>query len=91
MTDDISAKQQPKWQLATICVLLIAVWLATPFMGDDIPSWVVTLYTGYTVVVAALGLFVAWHRRSIVLAVASVLTLFAWFIVLLIGLSLFGI
>ncbi|MDO4631002.1 MAG: hypothetical protein Q4A82_01750 [Corynebacterium sp.] len=37
------------------------------------------------------GLYVTWRRRSILLGIASVLTVFSWFILLMIGLALFGI
>ena len=71
--------------------LILAVWIATPFIGDRLPSFA---YWSYGLLLAAavgFGLYTAWKTRSWFLAVMAVSCLAAWAIILVVGLALFGV
>ena len=70
--------------------VLAAVWVATPFMGDRVPGWAQWLYWIVLVASSVAGIVVAVHTRSWLLGAVSVLTLFAWPIVLAVALAAGG-
>lgn len=70
--------------------MLLVVWIATPFTGDDALSLVHLIYNCYLVVAVVFGLYFTWRQRSVLLGMATALTPFAWIIMILIGSTLFG-
>lgn len=83
--------QQERCKKITAWVLIVVVWVCTPFMGDKVPSWIVWMYGLLSICAVVFGLYVAWTKRSILLGIASILTIFSWLIILVVGLALFGI
>ena len=83
--------RRDRWKTITAWVLIVVVWVCTPFIGDRIPAWVAWAYCLLSPTVVAFGLYVAWTKRSIFLGIASILTIFSWLIILVVGLALFGI
>ena len=84
-------KQRYRWKIITSWVFLILVWVCTPFIGDKVPACIVLAYCVLSPTVVAFGLYVAWTKRNVILAIASILTMFSWLIILVVGLILFGI
>lgn len=72
-------------------IALIAVWVLTPFIGDRIPQAISVLYWVFVVVAVLYGLMTAIKRKSWLLGIFSVLTAFAWPIILYAVLAGFGI
>lgn len=72
---------------AFIYPIFVAVWIATPFMGDRVPVWGQWLYWAVLIAVSVLGFVIAVRDRRPLLGVLSVLTLFAWPITLVVALS----
>ena len=74
-------------RVAYIYPMLVAVWVATPFMGDRVPLWGQWLYWVVLIAVSVLGLVMAVRDKRPLLGIMSVLTLFAWPITLAVALS----
>ncbi|AWB84938.1 hypothetical protein [Corynebacterium liangguodongii] len=75
----------------TVLFLVLAlVWVATPFMGDRVPQWAQVLYWVALVLASVTGVVLAVRSRSVLLGVVSLLTLFAWPIVLAVSLAAGG-
>ena len=72
---------------AYIYPIFVAVWIATPFMGDRVPVWGQWLYWAVLIAVSVLGFVIAVRDKRPLLGVLSVLTLFAWPITLVVALS----
>mgnify|MGYP007060171919 FL=1 len=72
---------------AYIYPIVVAVWIATPFMGDRVPVWGQWLYWAVLIAVSVLGFVIAVRDKRPLLGVLSVLTLFAWPITLVVALS----
>lgn len=70
---------------------LVAVWVLTPFMGDQLPSALVVAYWVLLVGAVLYGLGTAVRRRSWPLGIFSVLTALAWPITLFGILAIYGI
>lgn len=79
------------WRHAIAWPVLIIVWIATPFIGGYTPPFWSTCYWVYLVAAVVFGLVTAWKKRSIFLALASVLTAGAWPIALCFALYMGGI
>lgn len=69
---------------------LVLVWVAAPFVSDR-PAWAEPVFWTYTAVAVLWALFVALRTRRWWLVAAALLTAVAWPLVLLVGLSAFGI
>jgi hypothetical protein len=82
---------QRNWKTITAWILIVVVWVCTPFIGDRIPTWVAWAYCLFSPAAVIFGLYVAWTKRSVFLGIASILTIFSWLIILVVGLALFGI
>ena len=76
------------WKTITAWILIVVVWVCTPFIGDRIPTWVAWAYCLFSPAAVIFGLYVAWTKRSVFLGIASILTIL---IILVVGLALFGI
>ena len=63
-------------------VALVLVWVCTPFVGDDLPGVVTALYWVFLGAAVIFGLVMAVRGKRWLLGVFSVLTLFAWPILL---------
>ena len=72
---------------AYIYPIFVAVWIATPFMGDRVPMWGQWLYWTSLIAVSVLGFVMAVRDKRPLLGILSVLTLFAWPITLVVALS----
>lgn len=72
---------------AYIYPIFVAVWIATPFMGDRVPMWGQWLFWTSLIAVSVLGFVIAVRDKRPLLGVLSVLTLFAWPITLVVALS----
>ena len=72
---------------AYIYPIFVAVWIATPFMGDRVPVWVQWIYWAGLIAVSVLGLVIAVRDKRPLLGVFSVFTLLAWPIILAVALS----
>ena len=72
---------------AYIYPIFVAVWIATPFMGDRVPVWGQWLYWAVLIAVSVLGFANAVRDRRPLLGILSVLTLLAWPITLAVALS----
>ena len=72
---------------AYIYPIFVAVWIATPFMGDRVPMWGQWLYWAVLIAVSVLGFVMAVRDKRPLLGILSVLTLFAWPITLVVALS----
>lgn len=72
---------------AWIYPLFVAVWIATPFMGDRVPMWGQWLYWAGLIAVSVLGFVIAVRDKRPLLGILSVLTLFAWPITLGVALA----
>ena len=57
-----------------IYAVLAAVWIATPFMGDRVASWLKWTYWIVLVSASITGLVVAVRGRHLLLGVVSTLT-----------------
>ena len=79
------------WKAITAWIRIVVVWVGTPFIGDRIPTWVAWAYCLFSPAAVIFGLYVAWTKRSVFLGIASILTIFSWLIILVVGLALFGI
>ena len=79
------------WKTITAWILIVVVWVSTPFIGDRIPTWVAWAYCLFSPAAVIFGLYVAWTKRSVFLGIASILTIFSLLIILVVGLALFGI
>jgi len=88
MTDMVDRRD---WKTITAWILIVVVWVCTPFIGDRIPTWVAWAYCLFSPAAVIFGLYVAWTKRSVFLGIASILTIFSWLIILVVGLALFGI
>ena len=65
----------------------VAVWIATPFMGDRVPVWGQWLYWAVLIAVSVLGFVIAVRDKRALLGILSILTLLAWPITLAVALS----
>ena len=83
--------RRDRWKTITAWILIVVVWVCTPFIGDRIPTWVAWTYSLFSPAAVIFGLYVAWTKRSVFLGIASILTIFSWLIILVVGLALFGI
>lgn len=72
---------------AYIYPIFVAVWIATPFMGDRVPMWGQWLYWVALIAVSVLGFVIAVRDKRPLLGILSVLTLLAWPIILAVALS----
>ena len=72
---------------ASIYPIFLAVWIATPFMGDRVPVWGQWLYWVALIAVSVLGFVLAVRDKRPLLGILSVLTLLAWPITLAVALS----
>lgn len=72
---------------AYIYPIFLAVWIATPFMGDRVPVWGQWLYWVALIAASVLGFVIAVRDKRPLLGILSVLTLFAWPITLVVALS----
>ena len=72
---------------AYIYPIFVAVWIATPFMGDRVPVWGQWLYWAVLIAVSVLGFVIAVREKRLLLGILSVLTLLAWPITLAVALS----
>lgn len=72
---------------AYIYPIFLAVWIATPFMGDRVPVWGQWLYWVALIAVSVLGFVLAVRDKRPLLGILSVLTLLAWPITLVVALS----
>ena len=72
---------------AYIYPIFVAVWIATPFMGDRVPMWGQWLFWTSLIAVSVLGFVMAVRDKRPLLGILSVLTLFAWPITLVVALS----
>ena len=72
---------------AYIYPIFVAVWIATPFMGDRVPMWGQWLYWTSLIAVSVLGFVMAVRDKRPLLGILSVLTLFAWPITLVVALA----
>ena len=72
---------------AYIYPIFVAVWIATPFMGDRVPVWGQWLYWAVLIAVSVLGFVIAVRKKRLLLGILSVLTLLAWPITLAVALS----
>ena len=72
---------------AYIYAIFVAVWIATPFMGDHVPMWGQWLYWAGLIAVSVLGFVIAVREKRPLLGIFSVLTLFAWPITLGVALA----
>ena len=72
---------------AYIYPIFVAVWIATPFMGDRVPTWCQWLYWAVLIAVSVLGFVIAVRDKRPLLGILSVLTLLAWPITLAVALS----
>ena len=83
--------QQERCKKITAWIPIVVVWVCTPFIGDRIPTWVAWAYCLFSPAAVIFGFYVAWTKRSVFLGIASILTIFSWLIILVVGLALFGI
>ena len=72
---------------AYIYPIFVAVWIATPFMGDRVPVWGQWLYWAVLIAVSVLGCVIAVRDKRALLGILSILTLLAWPITLAVALS----
>ena len=72
---------------AFIYPIFVAVWIATPFMGDRVPVWGQWLYWAVLIAVSVLGFVMAVRDKRPLLGILSVLTLLVWPITLAVALS----
>lgn len=72
---------------AFIYPIFVAVWIATPFMGDCVPMWGQWLYWSVLTAVSVLGFVLAVRDKRSLLGIFSALTLLAWPITLAVALS----
>ena len=72
---------------AYIYPIVVAVWIATPFMADRVPVWGQWLYWAALIAVSVLGFVIAVRDKRPLLGILSILTLLAWPITLAVALS----
>ena len=72
---------------AYIYPIVVAVWIATPFMADRVPVWGQWLYWAALIAVSVLGFVIAVRDKRPLLGILSILTLLAWPIILAVALS----
>ncbi|MFP7366703.1 hypothetical protein SFC07_13180 [Corynebacterium callunae] len=72
---------------ARIYLVLLTVWIATPFMGDRAPLWTQWVYWIGLVMASLIGIVVAARAKDLLLGVVSALTFFAWPLVLIVALA----
>ena len=65
--------------------LIVAVWICTPFINDRVPTALEWGYTTLTVVAVVFGAAVAIRSRAWILLILSILTAFAWPILLMVA------
>ncbi len=70
---------------------LVAVWVVTPLMGDRVPVWGQWAYGVALVAVCAAGIITAVRGGRPVLGFVSLLTLFAWPILLVVAMGAGGV
>ena len=69
---------------------LLPVWGAAPFLNDRSSALLVVLYVAYLLVAVGYSLWVGFRFKSSLLVALSLVTAFAWPIVLFLVLYFFG-